>query len=103
MRSSRRRSAATNGVWTLELRHDIVFQDGTPLNAEAVKYTIERMKDAKRAAPQAVLFAPVNAVRVTGEYTVELETQAPLRLPAEQPGASERRHRQPHGGPQAGE
>ncbi len=36
------------------------------------------MKDPKRAAPQAVLFAPVKAVRVVGEYTVELETQEPF-------------------------
>lgn len=70
--------SADERVWTLELRRDIVFHDGTPFNAEAVKYTIERMKDPKRAAPQAVLFEPVKAVRVVGEYTVELETQTPF-------------------------
>jgi ABC-type transport system substrate-binding protein len=65
-------------VWTLELRKDVVFQDGTPLNAAAVKYTIERMKDPKRAAPMAVLFAPITAVRTVGDYTVELETKEPF-------------------------
>jgi len=65
-------------TWTLELRKNVVFHDGTPFNAAAVKYTIERMKDPKRAAPMAVLFAPITSVRIVDEHTVELQTKEPF-------------------------
>jgi len=65
-------------TWTLELRKNVVFQDGTPFNAAAVKYTIERMKDPKRAAPMAVLFAPITSVRVVDDHTIELQTKEPF-------------------------
>jgi peptide/nickel transport system substrate-binding protein len=65
-------------TWTLELRKNVVFHDGTPFNAAAVKYTIERMKDPKRAAPMAVLFAPITSVRVVDDHTIELQTKEPF-------------------------
>src|SRR5918992_3743529 len=32
-------------VYTFKLREDVTFHDGTPLNAEAVKFTYDRMVD----------------------------------------------------------
>jgi peptide/nickel transport system substrate-binding protein len=37
-------------VWTLKLRPDVKFSDGTPLNADAVQQSIERMKGARGSA-----------------------------------------------------
>ena len=36
--------------WTLKLRDDVVFTDGTPLNADAVEFSIERMKNGRGSA-----------------------------------------------------
>lgn len=37
-------------TWTLKLRDDITFTDGTPLNADAVEFSITRMKSARGSA-----------------------------------------------------
>lgn len=37
-------------TWTLKLRDDVTFTDGTPLNADAVEFSIARMKDARGSA-----------------------------------------------------
>ncbi len=58
--------------WTFELREGVTFHDGTPLNAEAVAYTIERMES--EGCGQFALFEPIVEVRVEGETTVTLVT-----------------------------
>lgn len=65
-------------TWTLHLEPGVTFSDGTPLNAEAVRYTIERMLDPERAAPMAVLFRPIAEVNVIDDLTVELVTAEPF-------------------------
>jgi peptide/nickel transport system substrate-binding protein len=67
-----------NVTWTLTLKKGRTFHDGTPVNAEAVKYTIERMIDPERKAPQRVLFAPIKEVKVRGDLTVQLVTHHPF-------------------------
>lgn len=58
--------------WTFQLREGVKFHDGTPVNAEAVAYTIERMKNEN--CGQYALFQPIAEVRVDGEYTVTFVT-----------------------------
>lgn len=58
--------------WTFELREGVTFHDGTPLNAEAVAYTIERMES--EGCGQYALFEPIAEVRVEGETTITLVT-----------------------------
>jgi peptide/nickel transport system substrate-binding protein len=65
-------------TWTLELKRGITFFDGTPVNAAAVKYSIDRMLEPGRKAPMAILFRPIKEARVKGEYTIELETTEPF-------------------------
>ena len=67
-----------NMTWTLTLKKGRTFHDGTPVNADAVKYSIDRMVDPERKAPQRVLFAPIKEVRVRGEHVVQLVTQNPF-------------------------
>ena len=39
--------ATTDTEWTLKLREGVTFQDGTPFNAEAAAFTIERAVNSK--------------------------------------------------------
>jgi peptide/nickel transport system substrate-binding protein len=49
---------ADSSVWTLKLRPDVTFTDGTPLNAEAVQTSLQRFIDRKsRYAPQVAAIA----------------------------------------------
>lgn len=62
---------------TLRLRNDIKFADGTPLNAEAVKYSIERGKDSKLNAPVRPTFSLIERVETPDEFTAILHLVGP--------------------------
>jgi peptide/nickel transport system substrate-binding protein len=62
-------------VWTIHLREGVRFHDGTPFNAEAAAFTLNRFLDpAMKAIYRALLLGPVTEVRVVGEYTIEIHT-----------------------------
>jgi peptide/nickel transport system substrate-binding protein len=63
-------------VLRLELREGVLFHDGAPFNAEAVKANIERGKTLENSAVKADL-ASVDEVVVVDEYTVELRLASP--------------------------
>ncbi|MFG1943932.1 ABC transporter substrate-binding protein [Nonomuraea sp. NPDC048826] len=46
-------------VWTMKLRQGVTFTDGTPLDAEAVKYNYERIADPETKSPLAPLLKDV--------------------------------------------
>ncbi len=64
-------------TWIFHLRHGVTFQDGTPFNAEAVKFTFERILDPKVGAPRASLLKPIKSIDVIDDYTVKITTSAP--------------------------
>jgi len=57
---------------TIKLREGIKFHDGTPFNAEAVKYTIELIKDPKFGSARASIASSIERVEVLSEYTLRL-------------------------------
>lgn len=61
---------------TLTIRDDAVFHDGTRIDAEAVKYNIERSKTLQGSL-RASEIAAVDSVEVTGPYTVKLRLSRP--------------------------
>lgn len=70
-------------VWEAKIREGVKFHDGTELNAEAVKLSLDRVRDPEVAAPPAFLFGMVTDVRVVDEFTVHIETEFPFApLPA---------------------
>lgn len=68
--------AADGLALTLKLRAGVLFQDGEPLDAEAVRQNIERYKTAPYSRRQAEL-KPVKAVTVIDPLTVRLELSEP--------------------------
>lgn len=64
-------------TWTFNLHKGIKFQDGTPFNADAVKYTFDRILDKATAAPFANNLAFLESVTVKDENTVAFKTKKP--------------------------
>lgn len=62
----------TDGVvWTLKLRPDINFTDGTPLDAEAVKFNLDRQMDPANACGCAGNLADVASIEIIDPLTIE--------------------------------
>jgi peptide/nickel transport system substrate-binding protein len=62
---------------TFKLRQDVTFHDGTPLNAEAVKYNFERMQDPKFPSVRRSEIGPIQKVTVVDPYTVQIALERP--------------------------
>lgn len=67
---------ATEYIFTL--REDVVFHDGTPFNAEAVKYTFDRVANPETRSQLAIsLLGPYAESEVLGEYQIAVRFNAP--------------------------
>ena len=74
-------------TWTFHLRQGVKFHDGTPFNAEAVKWNLDRIRDPGDEWRFGRTFEyytqefgetlPINEVNVVDEYTVEIVPGAP--------------------------
>ncbi|SFR89539.1 peptide/nickel transport system substrate-binding protein [Microbacterium sp. cf046] len=62
---------------TLTLRDDVVFQDGTPFNAEAVKTNIEYVKDVVGGQYGGPIAAGVKSIDVVDDSTVTINFTRP--------------------------
>ncbi|MFC4855918.1 ABC transporter substrate-binding protein [Actinophytocola glycyrrhizae] len=69
-------SDADGRVWTLTLRAGVRFSDGTPFDAEAVKFNYERIADPATKSPLAGLVAGVTFA-VADERTLTITLPAP--------------------------
>lgn len=70
--------SADGTVWTLRLRQGVTFHDGTPFNAEAVKFNIDRFLDPANAFQFRFLLNRVASVEVVDEYTVRFNLSTPF-------------------------
>ena len=64
-------------TWQLKLRRGVVFHDGEPFNAEAVRFTFQRVLNPEQKSPNRANMAEVARVDVIDDYTVNLVTRRP--------------------------
>ncbi len=64
-------------TWQFRLRKGVIFHDGEPFNAEAVRFTIERVLDPGQRSPNRANIAEVARVDVLDDFTVNLVTRQP--------------------------
>jgi peptide/nickel transport system substrate-binding protein len=62
---------------TFKLRQGVIFQDGTPFNAEAVKYNVQRMLDPNFPSVRRSEIKPVKEVVVVDAATVQFVMERP--------------------------
>lgn len=62
---------------TLQLRQGVTFQDGTPFDAEAVKFNIDRLLDPKVEAPQRAPYEAISSVDTVDDSTVRFNLSRP--------------------------
>ena len=67
-------------TWTFKIRQGVKFHDGADLNAEAVKYSIDRTMRMQQGA--SYIWMAVSSIDVVDEYTVQfnLEWPSPMDL-----------------------
>ena len=64
-------------TWQLKLRRGVVFHNGEPFNAEAVRFTFERVLDPDQKSPNRANVGEIARMDVVDEYTVNLITSRP--------------------------
>jgi peptide/nickel transport system substrate-binding protein len=64
--------------YTFHLRQGILFHDGTPFNADAVKFAFDRVLDPATNTPTASWVGPLTATEVIDDHTVKLILSAPF-------------------------
>lgn len=66
-------------TWTFKLREDVTFHDGTPLNAEAVKASFDRILDPETQAVSArTAVGSMSSTEVVDEFTFQFTTDEPF-------------------------
>jgi peptide/nickel transport system substrate-binding protein len=64
-------------TWEFVLREGVKFHNGEDFNAEAVKFSIERILDPGMKAPSFAQFTAIKSVSVVSPYVVRIETKEP--------------------------
>jgi peptide/nickel transport system substrate-binding protein len=64
-------------TWQLKLRRGVVFHDGEDFNAEAVRFTFQRVLDPEQKSPNRANMAEIVRVDVIDDSTVNLVTRQP--------------------------
>lgn len=72
-------SQASDGLsWTFNLRHGVKFSDGTPFNAAAVKFNLDRLNSSKTYKADPNVFTVIKSVDPVSTYQVKIELKSPF-------------------------
>ncbi len=61
----------------MKLREGVTFHDGTPMNAEAVKYSFDRFKEIGQRSPIYIGIAQIGDIEVVDDLTVRFNFELP--------------------------
>jgi len=64
-------------LYTFKLRKDVVFHDGTPLDAAAVKFSIDRIMDPATRSSMRTFYESVHSVETFDPHTVQIRLKQP--------------------------
>ncbi len=64
--------------WTFRLKPDRRFHDGTAVDAEAVKFTFDRLRDQRFGSPNRSLFMVITEIKVEAPLILTFTTSAPM-------------------------
>jgi len=67
-------------TWEFRLRQGIWFHDGEPFNAEAVKFSLERILDPNLGARSFAQYTALSRVDIADPYTVRVITKQPYPI-----------------------
>jgi peptide/nickel transport system substrate-binding protein len=66
-------------IWTFNLRQDVTFHDGTPLDANAVKFSFDRILDPEtKSITAAGSIGPMKSTAVVDDYTFQFTLETPF-------------------------
>ena len=65
-------------TWTFKLRPGVTFHDGTPFNAQAVKFTYDRILNPATGSPRRSTLEMVESTAVVDDFTFRLTTKQPF-------------------------
>lgn len=66
-----------DAVWEVKLREGVSFTNGEPFDAEAVKFSIERIGRPELNSPATIYTRSIQSIEVVDTYTVRITTDGP--------------------------
>lgn len=69
--------SADKVTWTFKLKKGVNFTDGTPFNAAAVKYHLDRLLDPNKPNRSAGQFSMIKSSKVVDDYTINIVLDKP--------------------------
>lgn len=76
--------AVDDHTWSFKLKPGVTFPDGEPLDAEAVKWNIERVQSPETKARNKLWFDPIEKIEVVSPTEIRLVTSKPYPALADQ-------------------
>lgn len=67
-------------IWRIKLREGMSFHNGAPLNAEAVKFSFDRIRQADFPSGRYMKSAPIESVEIVDDLTVDVHTTEPIAI-----------------------
>jgi len=72
--------AIADNTWRIKLREGMTFHNGAPLNAEAVKFSFDRIRASDFPSGRYMKSAPIDRVEVVDGLTVDVHTTRPIAI-----------------------